>query len=58
MSSSGRSWSAKSDRFAAFLGPVFEYSTVVAVVNRFGDVVMLEIFLLHDRAVSGSYEMR
>jgi hypothetical protein len=35
-----------------------EYSTVVAVVIRFGDVVMLEIFLLHERAVSGSYEMK
>jgi hypothetical protein len=58
MSSSGRSWSAKSDRFSAFLDPVLEYSTVVAVAIRFGDVVMLEIFLLHERAVSGSYEMR
>jgi hypothetical protein len=58
MSSSGRSWSAKSDRFSAFLGPVFEYSTVVAAVIRFGDVVMLEIFLLHKRAVSGNYEMK
>jgi hypothetical protein len=53
----GRSWSAKSDRFSAFLDPVLEYSTVVAVAIRFGDVVMLEIFLLHERAVSGSYDI-